>query len=109
AASSGDGTSFTTVNEADAGDALEYRITYRNDSAVAVTQVRITDAVPSFTLFQGAWCLATPSAGLSGCTVEARPAANAGSGSIVWRLDDAGSPPMGLLPSAQGAVGFCVI
>ena len=69
----------------------------------------ITDAVPAFTLFQDAWCLSTPSAGLSGCNVDSKPSVNAGSGSIVWRLDDAPAAPSGLLPGAQGTVGFCVV
>jgi uncharacterized repeat protein (TIGR01451 family) len=104
----GNGTPYTTVNEADAGDALEYRITYRNETAVAVTDVLISDAVPAFTLFQDAWCLSTPTTGLSGCNVETTPSQNAGSGTIAWRLVDAATSPRGLMPAAEGAVSFCV-
>lgn len=108
AASTALGTPYTTSNQADAGDALEYRITYRNDTSIAVTHVRITDSVPAYTLFQGAWCLTTPTTGVTGCTVTAAPAANAGSGAIVWELQDASAPPAGLMPGMRGEVGFCV-
>ncbi len=108
AASMADGTAYGTSNSAKAGDAIEYRVTYRNDGSSAATNVTVTDSLPTFTIFKGAWCLSTPTTGLSGCAVQSAPANGATSGAIIWKLTDAATPPIGVQSGAQGTVGFCV-
>lgn len=66
------------------GDVLEYTITYTNTSAGTVSAIVITDATPSFTLYQSAACAALPG-NITACSVTSQPPVN-GTGSVIWTL-----------------------
>ena len=82
------------------GDTITYTITYTNNSASALTNIRINDATPAYTTFNSAACGALPE-GITACTVAVQPTADTG-GSIEWRFN-------GMLgPGASGSVTFGV-
>jgi uncharacterized repeat protein (TIGR01451 family) len=92
------GGAFGTSSQALPGESLQYRVTFRNDTAFPISAVQVFDSVPSYTLFVGAACDTMP-AGLT-CAVTKAPAVNATSGDIQWSFT--GTVP----PGGQGAVTF---
>jgi uncharacterized repeat protein (TIGR01451 family) len=100
-------TAYDTRGRANPGQFLEYRLRYSNSTSAPLTNLKINDAVPSFTQFVGALCLVLPTTGISACTIT-QPAAGATDGGIVWTMADAANAPIGLQPLASGSVGFCV-
>lgn len=108
AASEAIGTAYGSVSSAKPGDALEYRLRYSNNASSPINSVKLYDAVPAYTLFKSAYCLTTPTQGITGCTVTQQPATNAITGSVAWSLTDASGPYAGLQPSDSGSVGFCI-
>ncbi len=107
-ASLGNGASYATRGNAKPGDSLEYRLTYRNNTAAPLTAIVVHDQVPPYTKYKSALCLTTPSVGVTNCAVSQQPAVDANTGAIAWTLTDASSGPIGLQPSAAGSVSFCV-
>ncbi|MBL0140682.1 MAG: DUF11 domain-containing protein [Betaproteobacteria bacterium] len=81
-------------------DILEYTITYTNTSAGPVSAIVVTDATPSFTLYQSGACGALP-ASITGCGVTTQPAVN-GTGSVIWTLTGT------LLSGGSGSVSYQV-
>jgi uncharacterized repeat protein (TIGR01451 family) len=89
-----------TAGTALPNDVLEYAIAYTNTSAGTVSAIVITDATPSFTLYQSAACGALPG-NITGCSVTSQPAVN-GTGSVVWTLTGT------LLSGGSGSVTYQV-
>jgi len=81
---------------------------YSNNAASPINSVKLYDAVPGYTHFKSAYCLGTPTQGISGCALTQQPVLNAETGSIAWTLSDVSGQYGGLQPSDGGAVGFCV-
>jgi uncharacterized repeat protein (TIGR01451 family) len=89
------------------GDALEYRLTYTNNTAAPLSSIKLNDAVPAFTQFKSALCLSLPAQGVSSCVIT-KPALDATSGVLVWTMTDAATVPKGLQHLDSGTVSFCV-
>ena len=106
-ASTDDLTPYALAGSTRPGDSLEYRLTYVNNTAAPVTDIKLNDSVPAFTLFKGALCLSWPKS-ISDCTVAQQPALDAPSGSIVWVMLDNSTSSVGLQPLDSGTVSFCV-
>jgi len=81
------------------GDLLTYTITYVNPGAQPLSNIVISDATPTWTVFDSATC-ASPGAGITGCTL-AQPAAGA-AGPVSWTLAGA------LAPGGSGSVSYRV-
>ncbi len=92
------GGAFGTSSQALPGESLQYRVTFRNDTAAPISGVQVFDSVPAYTLFVSAGCDPMP-AGLT-CAVTKAPAVNAMAGDIQWTFT--GAVP----PGAQGSVTF---
>lgn len=92
------GTAFGTGGQALPGHALQYRITFRNDTAFPITDVVVNDFLPAYSVFQGAACGPMPS-GLA-CTVTTAPAVGAATGALQWNFSGS------LAPGAAGEVTF---
>lgn len=82
------------------GDTLTYTISYRNDGSIALTQLRIFDAPPPYTVFADASC-GDLAQGASACNIVQQPEPGA-RGRIEWVID--GSVRAG----ASGNVSFSV-
>jgi hypothetical protein len=106
-ASTDDLTPYVLAGSIKAGDSLEYRLTYINNTAAPMTAIKLYDSVPAFTLFKGAMCLSWPRS-ISDCTVAQQPATDAASGSILWVMLDTTTASNGLQPLDSGTVSFCV-
>lgn len=81
------------------GEILTYTINYENLSADPITQVEITDVIPSFTTYNSSACGTLP-AGITNCTIVA-PSVGA-TGTIVWTFTGT------LNPGLSGTVSFTV-
>lgn len=81
------------------GEILTYTIDYENLSADPITQVEITDVIPSYTTYNTSSCGTLPT-GITNCAITA-PAVGA-TGTIVWTFTGA------LNPGATGIVSFTV-
>jgi uncharacterized repeat protein (TIGR01451 family) len=92
------GSGWDTAGQAIPGQSLQYRLSFRNDTATPVTNVQVNDFLPAYAVFQGAACGAMP-AGLS-CSVSASPAAGATTGAIQWSFTGS------VAPGATGEVTF---
>jgi uncharacterized repeat protein (TIGR01451 family) len=90
------------VDKADAlpGSTITYTITYQNVGQTTLTNLKVLDATPAFTVFGSGAC-GTLGAGLSDCTLAAQPAAGA-AGQLEWRFTGS------LAPGATGSVNFTV-
>lgn len=109
AASLANTTPYADRSNARPGAFLEYRVSYKNNTAAPLSVIRINDTVLAYTQYVRAFCLATPTNGIASCAVTQQPASGAGSGAIAWSLSDASSGPViGLQPQASGAVSFCL-
>lgn len=86
---------------ASVGDTLVYTITYENTGGTTLNQLKIVDPMPAFTTFSAGTC-GILGAGLSSCTVSAKPAVGA-AGNVEWTF--VGS----LLPGAKGTVKVNVV
>jgi uncharacterized repeat protein (TIGR01451 family) len=82
------------------GETLTYTIDYRNDGSVALTQLRIFDAPPPYTVFASAAC-GPLAAGATACRIAQQPAPGA-RGRIEWVIDG------GVRAGASGSVNFSV-
>ena len=82
------------------GQTLLYTITYSNDSKGNLTNLKINDMTPAYTVFASAACGALPT-GLSACVVSTQPAV-AASGNLVWNFTGT------LRPGANGTVTYTV-
>jgi uncharacterized repeat protein (TIGR01451 family) len=81
---------------ANTGDILTYTITYANTGGTTLNQLKIVEPIPAFTTFGESAC-GTLGAGLSTCTVSAKPAVGA-TGNVEWTF-------LGTLaPGATGTV-----
>ncbi|WP_296949593.1 hypothetical protein [uncultured Massilia sp.] len=91
-----------TVDKADAspGTTLTYTIAFQNSGSTTLNDLKIVDATPAYTTYAASACGALP-AGLTGCTVAAKPAAGA-AGTIEWRFTGT------LAPGATGSVTVSV-
>lgn len=92
------GTGYGTSGQALPGQSLQYRITFRNDTAFPITNVVVNDFLPAYSVFQGAACGTMPS-GLT-CSVGTAPAVGAATGALQWNFSGA------LAPGASGDVTF---
>lgn len=92
------GGAFGTSSQALPGESLQYRLTFRNDTAAPISGLQLFDSVPGYTLFVSAACDPMP-AGLT-CLVFKAPPLNATAGDIQWSFT--GSVPAG----GQGSVTF---
>ena len=92
------GGAFGISGQALPGESLQYRVTFRNDTAAPISGVQVFDSVPAYTLFVSAACDPMP-AGLT-CAVTKAPALNATAGDIQWTFT--GAVP----PGGQGSVTF---
>lgn len=99
---------FATTNQAQPGQFVEYQLQFSNPSAGPLTAIRISDSVPTYTVFRSASCDSLPS-GLQSCQVVRQPAVG-GTGAVQWDMTDspAPAPAIGLQPGASGSVVFCV-
>lgn len=105
-------TTFGASNQAKPGDTLEYRVTYTNNTATAVSGLIVNDMTPAFTTFSAVGAGTTPPS-LTSCqkstpagkTPVACAAAQGpgGTGALSWTF--AGS----LEPGATGTVLFSVV
>jgi uncharacterized repeat protein (TIGR01451 family) len=88
------------VDKADAlpGTTITYTITYQNSGTTMLTDLKVTDATPGFTVFSDGSC-GTLGAGLTACSLGAKPAVGA-AGALEWRFAGA------LQPGATGTVVF---
>jgi uncharacterized repeat protein (TIGR01451 family) len=88
------------VDKADAapGSLITYTITYQNSGTTMLTDLKVLDATPGFTVFSDGAC-GTLGAGLTACTLGAKPAVGA-AGALEWRFMGA------LQPGATGTVTF---
>jgi uncharacterized repeat protein (TIGR01451 family) len=82
------------------GANLTYTLTFTNDSSGAISNIVINDAVPAYTVFVSAACGAPLPASLTGCSVTAPTAGQAGN--IQWTFTGT------LNPSQTGTVTFVV-
>lgn len=91
-----------TVDKASAksGDVLTYTITYTNNSTAPLSQLKIFDATPSYTVFTSAAC-GTLGATLSACNVSTQPTVGT-AGSLEWTMTGS------LASGAVGTVTFQV-
>lgn len=89
---------WDTTGQALPGQTLQYRLTFRNDTASPIADVQVNDFLPAYAVFVGATCGAMP-AGLA-CTVAQSPAPGATSGALRWTFT--GTLP----PGTAGEVSF---
>jgi uncharacterized repeat protein (TIGR01451 family) len=91
-----------SVDKADAtpGATITYTIAYQNSGTTTLSNLKITDPTPAFTVFAASAC-GTLGAGLTGCAVSAQPAAGA-TGNVVWQFTGT------LAPGATGNVTVSV-
>jgi uncharacterized repeat protein (TIGR01451 family) len=82
------------------GDTLIYTITYSNAGSEPLTQLRIFDAPPPYTVFASAAC-AVLAEGVTACRLAAQPAVGA-KGRIEWVIEG------GVRPGSSGSVRFSV-
>lgn len=82
------------------GATLTYTITYSNQGSGPLSQIRIYDATPAYTVHTSAAC-GTLGSGLSGCTVTTQPAVS-GTGALLWTFTGS------LASGASGTVTFTV-
>lgn len=80
------------------GAVITYTITYQNSGTTILTNLKVADATPGFTVFADGAC-GTLGAGLTACTVGVKPAVGA-TGALEWRFTGA------LQPGASGTVTF---
>lgn len=85
---------------AKSGDSLTYTISYTNHSTSPLSNLRIFDSTPAYTVFASALCGALPS-GITGCAVSVQPSPGA-SGPVEWAFTGQ------LQPGTSGAVTFVV-
>jgi uncharacterized repeat protein (TIGR01451 family) len=90
------------VDKTDAlpGGLITYTITYQNVGQTTLSDLKVQDATPAFTLYKAGAC-GTLGAGLAGCTLGTQPAAGA-TGALVWSFNGS------LAPGASGSVTFTV-
>ncbi|MEK7322405.1 MAG: hypothetical protein AABZ84_04920 [Pseudomonadota bacterium] len=88
-------------NVAQSGEVITYTVSYINNSSAALSNLKINDSTPAYTVFNAASCGALP-AGLTVCTLTAQPAAGA-AGAIEWTFTGT------LISGGSGNVGFSVI
>ncbi len=91
-----------TVDKAGAapGTTLTYTIAFQNSGSTTLNDLKIVDATPAYTTYAASACGALP-AGLTACTVAAKPADGA-AGSVEWRFTGT------LAPGATGSVTVSV-
>ncbi|MEJ8837098.1 SdrD B-like domain-containing protein [Ramlibacter sp. AN1133] len=92
------GSGWDTAGQAVPGQSLQYRLTFRNDTASPITSVQVNDFLPAYGVFQSAACGTMP-AGLA-CSVSTSPAAGATTGAIQWTFTGP------VAPGATGEVTF---
>ncbi len=92
------GSGWDTSGQALPGQTLQYRLTFRNDTASPIADVQVNDFLPAYAVFVGAVCGPMPS-GLA-CTVAQSPAPGATSGALRWTFT--GTLP----PGTAGEVSF---
>jgi uncharacterized repeat protein (TIGR01451 family) len=88
------------VDKADAspGSIITYTITYQNSGTTMLTDLKVLDTTPGFTVFSEGAC-GILGAGLTACSLGAKPAVGA-AGALEWRFSGA------LQPGASGTVTF---
>ncbi|MGI4937966.1 MAG: hypothetical protein ACRYF5_14675 [Janthinobacterium lividum] len=97
----GGNTAFTLTKAVDKatalpGDALAYTLTFSNAGLTSVSNLRITDSTPNFTIYKTAACGNMP-AGVTACSVSVHPAADQ-KGAVEWTVTGT------LAPGASGTV-----
>lgn len=97
----GGNTAFTLAKAVDKataipGDALAYTLTFSNAGLTNVTNLKITDSTPNFTIYKTAACGTMP-AGVTACTVSVHPVVNQ-KGAVEWTVTGT------LAPGATGTV-----
>lgn len=92
------GSAWDTAGQALPGQTLQYRLSFRNDTASPITTMQVHDFLPAYAVFVGAACGSMP-AGLA-CSVTQSPSAGATTGAIRWTFTGA------LAPGAAGEVTF---
>lgn len=100
------GGNFVIQNSAKAGEILEYKITFTNNSLQGINNLVINDATPAYTSFLSAACPSSLPSGITACTTPSSTNSNApsvgGVGAIKWLFT-------GTLPaSAFGTVSYKV-
>lgn len=83
------------------GDTITYTIRYENRSSGSLSNIKVRDSTPSYTVFSSAACGTVPS-GISSCSITQQPAA-AATGSLEWTLGGS------LAPGLFGTVTFSVV
>jgi len=82
------------------GDTITYIIAYANTSSGSLSNLKIHDATPAYTLFNAASCGTLPT-GLTACTVSTKPGAGS-IGSVIWEFTGS------LASGASGIVAYTV-
>ncbi|TWI69725.1 putative repeat protein (TIGR01451 family) [Pseudoduganella lurida] len=83
------------------GNTIAYTITYQNAGTTTITNLKIVDATPAYTVFGTSAC-GTLAPGLTNCSVSAKPAAGA-TGGVEWTFTGT------LMPGASGTVTLNVL
>lgn len=102
----GGNTEFKLLKSADKasagpGEVILYTLVYSNEGTGSVSNLKIIDNTPAYTVFGSASCGAL-AAGLSACSVSSKPAVNA-TGAVEWTFTGT------LLPGASGSITFGVM
>lgn len=92
-------TGFSTSNQANTGDWLEYHIAYINNGIKTISELNIRDALPAQTGYGSAHCQDVPTG--ASCQLVSSPTA---SSDAIHFLIQGG----GIAPAATGSVRFCV-
>lgn len=87
-------------SSAASGATLTYTITYTNHGTGPLSQIKIYDATPAYTVHASAAC-GTLGSGLTGCAVTTQPAVS-GTGALLWTFTGS------LASGASGTVTFTV-
>jgi len=90
---------FSTTNQANAGDWLEYQIAYTNHGIKTIRELNIRDVLPAQTRYGSAQCQDVP----TGATCQLVSEPTTSSDAIHFLIQGSG-----IAPAAMGSVRFCV-
>src|SRR5450830_1589323 len=98
---------YAIENSVAPGQYVQYLVSFFNNPSTPITNLTLYDTVPAYTQFVNAYCVSTPTIGISSCAVTMAPSVG-GAGSISWTMTDVSTGSKGLAISGTGSVNFCV-